>query len=50
MLALLDGAFTKIQKVANNLLQHEMLKGTNVHEMTLCVTFGALSSGRIFAF
>ena len=33
--------FCKIIKHANNLSQHEMLKGANVHEMTLCVTFGA---------
>ncbi len=33
--------FCKLIKNANNLLQHEALKGTNVHEMTLCVTFGA---------
>ena len=33
--------FCKIITNANNLSQHEMLKGTNVHEMTLCVTFGA---------
>ena len=33
--------FCKIIKNAKNLSQHEMLKGTNVHEMTLRVTFGA---------
>ena len=33
--------FCKLIKNANNLSQHEVLKGTNVHEMTLCVTFGA---------
>ena len=33
--------FCKIIKNANNLSQHELLKGTNVHEMALCVTFGA---------
>ena len=33
--------FCKLIKNANNLSQHEVLKGTNVHEMTLRVTFGA---------
>ena len=33
--------FCKITSNANNLSQHEMLKGTNVHEMTLWVTSGA---------
>ena len=31
--------FNKIIKHANNLSQHEALKGAYVHEMTLCVTF-----------
>ena len=33
--------FGKIIKNANNLSQHEALKGSDVHEMALCVTFGA---------
>ena len=31
--------FTKIIKHANNLSQHEALKGAYVHEIALCVTF-----------
>ena len=40
--------FCKFIRNANNLWQHEALKGTNVHEMALCVTFGAPPFGTHF--
>ena len=40
--------FGEVMKNATNLSQHEALKGAHVHEMTLCVTFGALRFGTHF--
>ena len=33
--------FGKVIKNATDMFQHDVLKGAHVHEMTLCVTFGA---------
>ena len=41
MLASIDLTFAKL-KNATDLFQHETLKVAHVHEMTPCVTFGAL--------
>ena len=42
--------FCKIRKLATDLSQHEALKVAHVHEMTLCVTFGALHFRNHFCF